>query len=190
MSGAGFLFREEALVEGVTGASRGRLWRVIVDTTDHDFRVALDAFFEGPSLVLRRFQLNIICRLEFLLLLLVVLQVVELEEPHDAEPDLSLGPVRQKLLLYEGILGWAVFDHRLDELLLLAWAPVLALLHVEVLDVELAVFIADITCAKIFAHLNDVLLLLLCHIVVARLPNLTLDVHRRRLSRLLVHLQL
>ena len=97
----------------------------------------------------------------------VVLQVIILEQAHDAQAQLSLGPVWQEFLLNEGKLGRPMLQDTFKELLLLAWAPVLALLHVEVLDVEFAVLVTDVTYTKLFAHFDDILLLLLGHVVVA-----------------------
>ena len=162
--------------------------RVVVDATDHDLGVALN------TLLKRSLFIGSCLRLDFFLasecLVAVVLQVVVLQQAADAQTDLSLRPRRQKLCLDLRILGRPILDNRLDQLLLLPRAPVLALLHVEVLDVELAVVVADIAAAEVFSHLDDVLLLLGAHDVVARLPLLLLEEHGRRLGALLRLLQL
>ena len=78
-----------------------------------------------------------------------------------------------------------MLEYGLLELLLFPGTPVLALLDVEVLDVELAILVANVSTAQVLAHLDAVLLLGGRHGVIARLPLLLLDEHRGGLRALL-----
>ena len=57
-------------------------------------------------------------------------------------------------------------DDPIDELLILLVAPVMALLDVEVLEIEAAVWKADVVLAQAFAHVDDVPHLFLFELIV------------------------
>ena len=78
-----------------------------------------------------------------------------------------------------------MLDDSLNQKIFLLWAPVLALFDVEILQIELTVVVANIATAEIFAHLDNILLLLCSHDVVAGLPDFFLEVHGGALRGLL-----
>lgn len=73
-------------------------------------------------------------------------QVVALEEPADAESDLSLGPSSTSKVVLPDLLevASAALHNPFKELLVLLLGPVVTLLHVEVLEVERAILNDDV----------------------------------------------
>ena len=57
-------------------------------------------------------------------------------------------------------------DDPIDQLLILLMAPVMALLDVEILEIEAAVRKADVVFAETFAHVDDVPHLFLIELIV------------------------
>ena len=64
-----------------------------------------------------------------------------------------------------------MLDDTIDQLLVLVWAPVLALLDIEVLQVERPIVEDDVFSAEGFPHVGDVLDFLVVEIVVVFLAH-------------------
>jgi len=96
------------------------------------------------------------------------IEIVEFEEFLGAEPDLSLSPAFQVSLLDGGVGEWSELENALDEESVLPLRPIMALLNVEVLEVELPVRENDVLVRESLPHLVDVPLLLPRDLVVLR----------------------
>ena len=59
-----------------------------------------------------------------------------------------------------------MLDNTLDQIIILNFAPVLAFLHIEVLDVESTIFMDDVLMTEFLSHFHDIALLCLVHHVV------------------------
>ena len=109
--------------------------------------------------------------------LLVGRQVVYLEEPADPEPDLGLAPrtALETLLANALEVGGPVLEDSLEQLLVLLLRPVVALLHVEVLEVERAVLEDDVLRVLVretLTHGDDVAALGEVQLVAGRTQSL------------------
>ena len=96
----------------------------------------------------------------------ILLEIVATQQLANPEPDLSLGPFFQVLLLDLLELAGPKLNDALDELLIFLVTPVMAFFYVEVLEVEAAISEADIVFAQTLAHIYYVLQLLLVQSVV------------------------
>jgi hypothetical protein len=78
----------------------------------------------------------------------VFIQVVDFKELAGTQPDLSLSPVaffEHLAALFDGVeLGAARLDDAFNELLMLIRRPILALLDIEVLEVEVPIVLNNV----------------------------------------------
>ena len=144
---------EKAGVDPVFGLGR----RVVEDPSAY-FLLA-----DGLFLVVASAIQQLIARGEALFL--VRLEVIALEEAADAEADFGLRPVRLAEALFADLLelSGAEAQDALDEFLVLFLAPVVALLDIEVLEVEGSILEDDV-----LGVLTDQALPHLDHIVTLR----------------------